>query len=222
MEFGRGYPQGTGGGWRCGVPVGTLTDVHERQEGVLTRKQAYAHGISPAQILAHLRAGRWQRVLPRVYATFTGPLPRRAYLWAVVLWAGRGAVLSHETAAELAGLVDRRSAVVHVTVPNTRRIRPVPGVVVHLSTRVSQATHPARLPPQTTIEETVVDLTQCSRNLDEAVGWLAKACGRRLTTPARLVDALGSRARLRWRAELTEALGDVAAGCHSVLELRYL
>ena len=66
------------------MPVGTLTDVHERQEGVLTRKQAYAHGISPARILAHLRAGRWQRVLPRVYATFTGPLPRRAYLWAVV------------------------------------------------------------------------------------------------------------------------------------------
>jgi hypothetical protein len=27
---------------------------------------------------------------------------------------------------------------------------------------------------------------------------------------------------VRWRAELTDALADVAAGCHSMLELRYL
>lgn len=44
---------------------------------------------------------------PGVYATFTGQVGRQARMWAALLYAGEGARLSHETAAELTGLADR-------------------------------------------------------------------------------------------------------------------
>jgi very-short-patch-repair endonuclease len=47
--------------------------------------------------------------------------------------------------------------------------------------------------------------------------------GRRVAPdhPERLLAALTTRRRVRWRLELTDALSDVADGCHSLLELRY-
>lgn len=132
-----------------GTLWGVLEEILTRQRGLLTWRQAMACGLTRSQIAARVRSRRWTRVLPRVYATFTGELPRAAQLWAVVLHAGRGAVLSHETAAELAGLVDRPAAAIHVTVPADRRVVRIPGAVVHLSRRAAVAAHPSRLPPQT-------------------------------------------------------------------------
>jgi very-short-patch-repair endonuclease len=220
-----GLSTGDGWGWRarrCPPHAGrVLDDLPDHQDGVVTRTQALAAGISPAAIRAHLAAGRWQRVHEAVYVTFSGPLPRRSHLWAAVLRAGYGAMVSHQTAAELAGLCEPTNPL-HVTVPSHRRVGRWPGVVVHYSCRAGAIRHPGRIPPQTRIEETVVDLTQSAASIDRAVGWLTKACGSRLTTPPRLLDALEQRKKLRWRAELTSALTEVADGCHSVLETRYL
>src|SRR6185295_4830981 len=105
------------------------------------------------QIQDHLSAGRWRRIFPGVYATFTGPVPRSGLLWAVLLRAGAGAVLSHDTAAELVGLTDRASAVIHVTVPWARTPARIPGARIHRSDAVSKRRHPSRLPPQTRVEE---------------------------------------------------------------------
>jgi very-short-patch-repair endonuclease len=109
-----------------------------------------------------------------------------------------------------------------VTVPFDRHPEPVPGVVVHRSWRIGQATHPAQLPPRTRVEETVLDLVQAATSLDEACGWLSRAAGRRLTTAARLRRALDDRARMRWRADLQLILADVSGGAHSLLEHRYI
>jgi hypothetical protein len=199
-----------------------LDELLRRQCQVLSRAQAIAAGITPDKIKAHLRAGRWQRVLPRVYATFTGSVPRPALLWAVVLRAGPGAVLSHQTAAELNRLLDRPSALIHVTVPAQRRPRPIPGVVVHRSERAEHAVHPGPVPPRTRVEETVVDLTQTAKTPEQAIGWITAACGRRLTTAHRLLGAMRVRKRLRWRRLLVAVVDDAGTGCHSVLERRYL
>lgn len=197
-------------------------EVAREQHGVLSRGQALAGGLTDAQIESRVHGGRWQRLYGGVYATYNGTPTRAGTLWAVLLRAGRGAVLSHETAAELAGLVDQPSKLVHVTVPAHRRIAPIPGAVVHISTRIDRSRHPTRKPQQTRVEETVLDLTQQARSLDDALGWAAIAAGRRLTTAQRLLAAMVRRPKLRWRAELAAALGDVGSGCHSLLELRYL
>jgi hypothetical protein len=189
---------------------------------VITRQQAYACGISRSHLESRIRGGRWRRLYGRVYATFTGDLPRPALLWASLLRAGRGAVLTHHSAAEVQGLLDEPAAAVHLAIPTSRRVAPMPGVVVRRRADLSVVRHPTRLPPQTRIEETVVDLTQVAGSFDEAVGWLTRAVGRRLTTAARIRAVLTRRTRLRWRVELNAALTDVDDGCRSPLELRYL
>jgi Transcriptional regulator, AbiEi antitoxin len=198
-----------------------LCDVAERQAGVVTSRQAATTGLSRNAVRARVRAGRWQLLHRGVYATFSGEPSRLAVLWAAVLWAGPGAMLSHQTAAELAELTDRPGESVHVTIPAKRRVSSAPGVVIHVSARASAARHPARLPPQTRVEETVLDLADRAGTLDEAVGWVARALGRRLTTQERLRAALTQRARMRWRRELAQLLSPDLTGLMSVLERRY-
>lgn len=194
----------------------------ERQHGVVTRRQASAHGLTDGAIRCRLRVGHWRRLYPGVYATFTGPVTRMAYLWAVLLWVGPDAVLSHHTAAELVGLIDQPGSTVHVTVPVDRHRTGRRAVQLHRSVRVRQACHPTRLPPQTRVEETVVDLTQAATDAHRAMTWVIRACAGRFTTVDRLRDALAARGKIRWRAELEALLDDVAEGCHSMLELAYL
>jgi Transcriptional regulator, AbiEi antitoxin len=192
------------------------------QRGIVTAAQAHAAGISATVIRAQVRQGRWQQLHRGVYATFSGVLTREAVLWAAVLFAGPGAMLSYQTAAELDGLLDEPTHAIHLTIPTDRRTRRRSGAVIHLSDRAAEAVHPARLPPRTRIEETVLDLVAASKTLDEAVGWLTKALGRRLTTQDRLRRALGERARLRWRKQLSELLSPEMAGVLSPLEYRYV
>ena len=176
-------------------------------------------------IAERLRRGRWQQLFRGVYATFTGPVPREAWLWAAVLRAGPGAVLSYWTAAELQGLADPPggdpASGIHVTVTSARRVR-VPGIVLHLSSRVAEATQPNREPPRTSIEETVLDLTQVTRDFDQVCGWITRACARRLTTPEKLRAALAARKKAMFRQEIEDSLAAAGIGVHSVLEYRYL
>jgi very-short-patch-repair endonuclease len=190
-------------------------DLLDLQHGVIARWQAARGGLNVRTIDAWLRSDRWRRLYDGVYATQTGQPSRRAVLWAGVLRAGPGAALGYNTAAELDGLADRPSNATHVVVSSSRRViialqergRDMPQIVVHYSAR---------------IEETTIDLTQVAPSLDEAFSWLARACSRRLTTPALLHTAMTARPKLRWRTELTGALADVRSGAHSALEWRYL
>src|SRR6202035_2450295 len=88
-------------------PPAELRQTVSRQAGVVTRKQAIEATMSARAIEWKVQANEWQRVHTGVYATFTGELPRLAQLWAAVLYAGDGAVLSYQSAGELQGLVEK-------------------------------------------------------------------------------------------------------------------
>ena len=191
------------------------------QDDVLTVSQLLRGGLSRDFLRSQVDRGNWQRLYRGVYATFSGEPPRSAQLWAAVLAAGPGALLSHESAAETVRLSDKPSSVVHVTIPSSRRIAPVPRVRLHFSDRAGQARHPLALPPQTTVEETVLDLVAVSAQLDDAMAWVTRALGRGLTSQENLQRALGLRVRIRWHRELAEILGPEADGLHSILEYRY-
>jgi very-short-patch-repair endonuclease len=178
--------------------------------------------MSPDAIDWQVRSGRWQVPQRGVYSVFTGPPTREATLWAAVRGAGPGAVLSHHTAAELFKLTDRPSAAVHVTIPEHRRASRPTGVIIHRSSRLAYAVHPSLQPLRTRIEETALDLVDLATTFDTVFGVVSAACQRRLTTCDRILEAMGKRTKLRWRAELVKALRDIASGTHSVLEYRYV
>lgn len=199
-----------------------LRELLSRQAGVLSRSQAVAAGLATTVVDNRLRIGRWQQLQRGVYATFTGTPGRDALCWAALLRSGPSAVLSHQTAAEYSGLTNRQSPRIHVTVASTQQVSGLKGVLLHRSRDAERIAHPAALPPRTRLEDTVLDLTQTAANFDDAFGWLSRAIGRRLTTPDRLRAALATRSRVRWRADLSIALGDISTGVQSPLERRYV
>lgn len=199
----------------------SLRKVERYQSGVFSRKQALQAGLSEATVKYRAMSGSWRKLYPGVYAAFTGPPDRNAQLWAAVLSAGPGAVLSHETAAELQQLIDEPAPLIHITVPATRRVAPVPGITIHLSARVADTRSPADVLPQTWIEDTILDLTQAADTVDDVSGWITRAFGRRLTNEWKLRATMGLRKRLRWRNELGELITAAAGGAHSPLEFRY-
>jgi very-short-patch-repair endonuclease len=199
-----------------------LRELAHAQSGVLTRSQALGGGLTRTMIRFQLEQGRWQRLQTGVYALYSGPPTRLTVLWGAVLRAGASAVLSHYTAAELSGLTDRPSSLIHIAVPNDRCVERIPGIVVRRSGRAGVAVHPVLTPPRTRLEETVLDLTGTAATLDDACGWITRALGRRLTTQAQLQEAMALRAKLRWRRQLTQVLTADGEGVHSSLEYRYL
>ena len=202
------------------VPAGLL-ELARWQAGAISRKQLLGAGLKSKTVTRRLRYGRWQQLHRGVYAVFTGLPSRETWLWAAVLRAGPGAALSHLTAAELHGLLDRPAEMIFVTIPSTRRIE-IPGLIVRTSTRIAQACQPNRQPPRTTVEETTLDLAEDAATFDDAVTWITRACGRRRTTAEKLRSAMAARKKMRWRTELSDVLAAAGDGVHSVLEYRYL
>jgi hypothetical protein len=150
-------------------------------------------------------------------------------LWGAVLRFGNGAVLSHETAAEVWGITDQRSAVIHVSVPRVKGSLVVPPRVrLHYSTRLPGAEFPAaiayRMPPVTRAEEAVYDLVNSEGTAEDAVSWAIRACQRKATDPEliRMCLLKPGHSRLKWRDDLIAALADIQSGVQSPLELRYL
>jgi hypothetical protein len=119
----------------------SLNDQARWQAGVVIRKQAIDAGMTPNAIKWKIKSGVWRQVYIGVYVTYTGPLTRDAQLWAAVLFAGRGARISHETAAEIQRLTESRSPLIHVTIPADRRVRPPRGVAIHRSDRDVESAH---------------------------------------------------------------------------------
>jgi very-short-patch-repair endonuclease len=202
------------------VPV-SLRELAVLQRGVICRTQVLSAGLSTQFIHCRIERGRWQRLHRGVYATFTGPADRQATLWAVVLRTGPGSALSYQTAAELDGLIDRPSPLIHVTIPPSRRVSSIGGVVIHVKLDAKRARHPARLPPRTRLQETVLDLADSCDDVIEAIDWVTRALGRRLTSQDQLRRALLERSRHRWRLDIDTILSPGLAGIHSALEYRY-
>lgn len=198
-----------------------LGNLARHQSGVVSRSQALRAGLSADMIRFRVSTGKWQQVHPGVYATFSGVPGRGARLWAAVLSAGPGAMLSHETAAELHRLADQPAHLIHVTIPRQRRVVAAEGVSIYRSARALEAVQGHTYPPRTKVEETVLDLTQTAVTFDDVCGWVTRAFARDLTDEARLRAAMGRRPKLRWRADLDELVAAAAGGDHSVLEYRY-
>ena len=206
------------------MPIDIPPELLVLQGKAIARRQGAEAGIDPRTMRSRVSSGRWQRLQRGVYATFSGEPVRETVLWAALLRAGPGAVLSHETAAERHGLIDEPSPVITITVPSARNPAQtrIPGVVIHRSDAILRTRHPAMLPPCTRVEDTVLDLIQAASSFDDAYTWICRAIGRRRTTAGRIRQAMDARKKMRWRRELGVALGDAGDGILSVLEHRYV
>jgi very-short-patch-repair endonuclease len=207
--------------WRQLADEGIEALIHD-QNRIVSRAQLLAAGWSESRIRRSLRNRRWQIVHPGVYATHTGPIGYDDHLLAALLHAGPEAAWSHYTAAEQLGLLKPDgNRPVYVTIPERRRIKPRPNVIIHRDEYWADRLAPV-VPPRRSAADAVLDIVGITLPLDQAAAVIAEGCQSGRVSPADILTSLAHRPRLRHRRSLRPILADVAAGSHSLLELRYL
>lgn len=190
----------------------------ERQWGVVTGAQLDGAGLGSTAVSRWVRDARLHRLYPGVYAVGHRHLSVQGRLAAALLYAGRGAALSHRSAAWWWGLLGPEPPHIHVSIAGRRR--PQPGLRPYSRRRVERAWH-GRL-PVTTVARTLLDVA-ADVPFDQLRRALAGAEYRRLVELDEVAAVLGRgqpgsaalRAALeRHRPELARTL--------SVLEERFL
>lgn len=196
----------------------SLAALAADQNGLITRSQASGAGISDGAIRhAIAPGGRWQRVLPGVYATFTGPLTMRHRLTALVLAAGEGACVSAVAACRVHGLrYLPPTAPTVVLVPAERRVV-LPSTVRVVRTRRLPAALVRDGIAVAPVERAVVDACVLMGSLRDVRALTCESVQRGMTTVARLeAEVMASPVRGSRRAR--QALDDLALGARSAPE----
>ena len=127
--------------------------VAVRQCGLVTWAQLAWLGFDRKTISDWVRGGYLHQVHPRVYAVGHRAPSVEADLWAAVLYAGPGAMLSHATGLWWRGLLDKQPRPLQVTTP--RRCRSLSGVKVYGRRDCERFLHKAL--PTTTVEQALLD-----------------------------------------------------------------
>ena len=166
-------------------PPGWLESLISRQHGLVTRAQVLACGKSRAWLDNEVRRGRWQRVLPGVYAVGVDGAHPSLRVFAAWLWAGPDSVVCGRAAAWCHGLVRPMSGPVEIATP--RSLDPQPGVRL-IRTRV---------PPLHAVQHDILLITSIAWTcLDlaraDCFELVLTALRLGLVVPADLVAVLGS------------------------------
>ncbi len=147
-----------------------VSELAQRQWGVVARRQLAALGVSRHSADHWLRAGRLHRLHHGVYAVGHGVLRAEGHRLAAVLACGPGAVLSHRSAAAHWGLLRTDQTRIDVTAPRGRHGAPT--IRLHRTRSLDArdtTTHQGI--PTTTVHRTLLDVAAIARDgeLERAV-----------------------------------------------------
>lgn len=188
------------------------------QAGVLRRDQLLSFMRNPEAISRQVRAGRWQRLFPGTYATFTGEPSVQAWWWAAHLFGGQASVLCAESALQSWGL-QKPALPVHLAVPHQTHLSERPGLLVVRRFRSDRpAGKPKAAPPTCSIEYALLDVAEGCESLSGIADALAEAFRLRLTSPKKIRRTLDSRPRFRHRFKLETFLRQFEQGCTNQFE----
>lgn len=188
------------------------------QDGLVTRRQAVACGMSEAAIRHALGpGGRWQRLAAGIYATFTGPLTPRHRVRAALLRGGDAAMISGGHACRAYGLRYVPAGVTLVC------LVPAEAQPTRLAFAEFRRTSAMPMPrsidgvPVAPPDRAVVDTCRGRHPLRTVRALLCEAVQTGLTTYQQLADAVGE---AKWAGSglVRLALGDLAVGCRSAPE----
>jgi len=110
---------------------GTVWGLVRRQHGVVSYGQLTALGLSRRAIQHRVAKGKLHPIVRGVYAVGRPELTRHGKWMAAILAGGRGAVLSHRSAAALWGIAPEGPGSIEIAVPAN------PGVVVRAYVRIA-------------------------------------------------------------------------------------
>jgi hypothetical protein len=196
----------------------TLAATLRTQEQVISRRQAFACGMSRDALLHRARpGGPWQRLLPGIYLAQTGAptVPQREM--AALLHAGAGSVLTGLAALHGLGLITAQPSRFDVLVPATRRPGSTAFVRVHRTSQmpdgvIREGRRSYVLPPRA-----FADAARSLSDISEVRALIAAAVQRHDCPLAALAREL-SQGQMRHSARLRRVLAEVAGGIRSGVE----
>lgn len=195
----------------------------ELQDGVISRRQALAAGLTRVDVARLVRRREWVQLHPGVYVDHTGRPSWNQRAWAAVLacWPsaldGWSAVRAHEGPGRRG-----EERAIAVVVAHERRVVAPEGVRARRARAFADQVQWNLSPPRLRYDHAILDLADRAPTDLDAIAVLADACGGRRTTARRLLTTVAVSSRLRRRTFLESVLADVEAGTCSVLEHAYL
>lgn len=217
------------------TPSGTrwhgVAALAARQHGIVSRAQLRGLGVGDGAIATALATGRLHASFRGAFGVGHPPVGERARMTAAVLACGRGAVVSHLTAAHLLGLRDQRPSAIHVIAPGEAG-RGIDGIRRHCVSAPGDAERghcdavPCTSPSRTIVDlagmlgerslRGVVERAAVREMLDVAATEGIMAMGRRRGAP------LLRRILSDWRSNASTEVDEQGPDLRSALEARLL
>lgn len=195
-----------------------VSAVADDQGGVVSRRQVYALGLTRAEVAAHLRGGRWQRIHSQSLAVHTGPLGDAGLFWAAVFEAGHRACLDGSSSLIAAGLEHFTEKTVRVSVPRGVLVRSVQGIRIRQTRRLTSSDLVSVGIPRTKNHVAAIRAAIWARSDKQAALLLTMSVQQRLTTPELLVKELLRIKRDRRRTLIAAVITDLLDGVRSLGE----
>jgi predicted transcriptional regulator of viral defense system len=184
-------------------PDWRVAELARRQWGVVSVAQLRALGLSKDAVHKRVRAGRLHRLHHGVYAVGHTVLKVEGRRLAAVLACGKGAVLSHRSAAAHWGLLESEATRTDVTTPRTRAANAT--IRLHRSHSLdARDTTSHRGIPITSVPRTLLDLAATVKP-DRLERALAQAEHLELYDHSAITELLARANGHRGRKALTEA-----------------
>lgn len=198
-----------------------VTRLADRQGGVVSRRQAYAAGLTRGEVRAQIRARRWQRVWSRSLCVHTGPVSREGLDWAAVFEGGERAMLDGEAALVASGLKNYETSTRRVSVP--RGVKPLCGAGLDIR-RTRRWSAEDRAPtgvPRSRVPIASVRAAMWAASDKQAALLLTMPVQQGLTTAELLGQALLTVRRDRRRSLMHGVVIDLVGGVRSLGELDF-
>jgi very-short-patch-repair endonuclease len=198
--------------------VDALAKLQLRQDRIVTSAQLRALGFTEDAVRWQLRKGRWQRVLPKVVATFSGVLSRKQQIIAAALFGGPQTQIAGLTALELHGFkYAPRDLRVHVLVPHSASRAVSRKVRVVRTTRLDPAAWANGILVVCSPARAVVDALRGNTDPRVVRAVVAEAVQNAHTTIEQIGHELGRSVR-NGTAILRDVVGEVTDGVRSAPE----
>jgi very-short-patch-repair endonuclease len=194
--------------------------VADTQDGVASRRQLLAAGLTRWDIAAELRAGRWRQHHRQTICVHTGPLGDRARLWHAVIEAGTRAVLDGTGSLLAAGLRGFETDHVRVSIPRGGKVLTSPGALVRQTRRLRPSDVVSGAgPPRVRTPVAAVRAGLWAASDRQAALLLTMTVQQGLATAGQVATALLDVRRDRRRRFLERVVIDLMGGAESLGEL---
>lgn len=206
---------------RAATPKVDLDGLFAGQHGLATRGQLLAAGLDDESIRLQLRRGRWQRILPGLYANTTGTLTVEQRRVAATLFTCPLAQITGIGALSWHGFRHLpRDPLVHVLVPHRVRRSSRGFVRVHRTHRLDQDPRAADGYAVCSVPRAVADACRGLATIREVRAIVAEAVQRDLASVVALEHEL-SRAGSSRTALFRQAVREVGSGARSAPEVEF-